>query len=163
MNHTSRQRTISLMGRSQPNAGFTLMDVLIAVAIVGILSAIAFPSYTRSVVKTKRRAAQVCLASFATHMERYYTTNLRYDQTVAGVPMNTTALRALGLTCASAQNTGADYTYGFAADSLTASAYRLEATPTGRQASKDAGCGSLSINQTGARAVTGSDGVGKCW
>lgn len=148
---------------SLQSAGFTLMDVLIAVAIVGILAAIAFPSYTQSVVKTKRRAAQVCLASFATHMERYYTTHLRYDQTVAGVPMNTAALRALNLDCASTRNTGADYTYGFGTGSPTASTYSLVATPTGRQAAKDTACGSLSIDQSGARDVTGADGAGKCW
>lgn len=149
--------------RVRQGAGFTLMDLLIAVAIVGILAAIAFPSYTNAVVKTKRRAAQVCLASFATHMERFYTTNLRYDQTVAGVAMNTTALRALNLECASTRNTGADYSYGFAADSPTASTYSLVATPAGRQATKDARCGELSVNQAGVRSVTGADGTTKCW
>lgn len=145
------------------NAGFTLMDVMIAVAIVGILAAIAFPSYTQSVVKTKRRAAAVCLASFATHMERFYTTNLRYDQTVAGVAMNTAALTALNLECASAANTGADYSYGFAANMPTPTTYTLVATPTGSQASKDAGCGSLSLTHTGTRGVTGSAAVSYCW
>jgi len=145
------------------NRGMTLMDVLIAVAIVGILAAIAFPSYTQSIVKTKRRAAQVCLASMATHMERFYTTNLRYDQTVAGVAMNTTALRALNLECASTRNTGADYTYGFGTNSPTASTYSIVATPTGKQATRDAGCGSLSIDQAGARDVSGTRGASECW
>lgn len=163
MNHADRRYQVLSRAGEARNGGFTLMDVLIAVAIVGILAAIAFPSYTQSIVKTKRRAAEVCLASFATHMERYYTTNLRYDQTVAGVAMNTTALRALNLDCASVRNTGADYTYGFGANSPTASTYSLVATPTGRQASKDAKCGSLSIDQTGTRDVTGTDGVSKCW
>lgn len=163
MNTAGRRYRNALNTGGRRGAGFTLMDLLIAVAIVGILSAIAFPSYSKSIVKTKRRAAQVCLASFATHMERFYTTNLRYDQTVAGVAMNTTALRALNLECASARNTGADYTYGFGTNSPTASTYSLVATPTGRQATKDSGCGSLSVDQTAARDVTGSDGVGKCW
>lgn len=140
-------------------AGFTVMDVMIAAAIVGILAAIAFPSYTQSVVKAKRRAAQVCLSSFATHMERFYTSNLRYDQTVAGAAMDTTALLALGLECASAANTGADYSYAFDTDMPTPSAYRLVATPTGRQASKDAACGALSLDQTGARTA----GASGCW
>ena len=163
MNNAGRRGKEVLTMYKARSRGFTLMDVLIAVAVVGILAAIAFPSYTNSIVKTKRRAAQVCLASFATHMERYYTTNLRYDQTVAGVAMNTTALRALNLECAATRNTGADYTYGFGTNSPTASTYSLVATPTGRQATKDARCGSLSIDQSGSRDVTGADGASKCW
>lgn len=139
------------------------MDVMIAAAIVGILAAIAFPSYTQSVVKTKRRAAEVCLASFATHMERFYTTNLRYDQTVAGVAMDDAALAALNLDCASAANTGANYSYAFAANMPQPATYTLVATPTGSQASKDAGCGSLSLTHTGTRGVTGTDSVSHCW
>ena len=144
-------------------AGFTLMELMVAVAIVGILAAIAIPSYTKSVTKTNRRAAEVCLASFATHMERFYTTNLRYDQTVAGVAMNTAALQALGLDCASNANTGSTYSYAFGTGSPTASTYTLIAAPSGTQATRDAKCGSLTLNQAGVRAVTGTASVADCW
>ncbi|TAJ52060.1 MAG: type IV pilin protein [Nevskiaceae bacterium] len=150
-------------GLTRRSAGFTLMELMVTVAIVGILAAIAIPAYTQSVVKSNRRAAQVCLASFATHMERFYTTNLRYDQTVAGVAMNTAALQALGLDCASDVNTGSSYSYSFDTGTPSASAYTLVAAPIGAQATRDVECGSLKLDQAGTRRVTGSAPVADCW
>ncbi len=140
--------------------GFTLIELMIVVAIIAIIAAIAYPSYINSVVKTKRAAAEGCLSEYANYMERYYTTNLRYDQTAAATPVANT-LPALD--CASAANTGADYTYSFVANSLTQSAYTIQAVPTGAQASRDTQCGTLSINQVGARTESGSGTVADCW
>lgn len=142
-------------------SGFTLIELMITVAVVGILAMIAYPSYVNSITKSKRRIAEACLSNFATHMERFYTTNLRYDQTSAGAAMNTTALLALGLDCASAQNSGANYDYSI--DDVDQSTYTLLATPKGVQASRDAACGTLTLDQTGAKDASGESGVAGCW
>ena len=131
--------------------GFTLLELMITVAIVAILAGIAYPSYVNSITKSKRRAAEACLSNFATYMERYYTTNLSYVN--ATLP---------ALDCASAANTGQNYTYGFAG-AVTVSTYTLQATPTGAQASNDSACGGLTLDQTSGRGVLGSSTVAECW
>src|SRR3546814_5699743 len=93
-----------------------------SVTIVAILALIAYPSYINSITRSKRAAATACLSSYATFMERFYTTNLRYDVDTAG---DDVALPTLD--CATAANTGADYGYQLDEDALGASTYSLEA------------------------------------
>ena len=70
-------RRASTAGRRR-SAGFTLIELMVTVAIVGILMAIAIESYEFATVKTRRGAAEGCLLESAQYMERYYTTNLKY-------------------------------------------------------------------------------------
>ncbi len=60
------------------NGGFTLIELMVAVAIVGILAAIAIPSYQESMRKSRRSDAQGSLMSLASGMERYFTQNNTY-------------------------------------------------------------------------------------
>lgn len=136
--------------------GFTLIELMIVVAIVAILAAIAYPSYTRYIIKTRRTAAEGCLSQYANYMERYYTTNLRYDKD----PVSGTANPYPVLDCASAQQTGAYYTY--ATPTPAEATYSLTAVPKGPQTA-DTMCGTLSIEQTGNRGASGADGAAGCW
>jgi type IV pilus assembly protein PilE len=137
--------------------GFTLMELMIVVAIIGILASIAYPSYINSVTRSNRAAATTCLSSFATHMERFYTTNLRYDRDTAG-----TAVALPALECSSAANTGRNYDYSFVG-TPAATTFTVRAVPKGAQATRDSGCGTLSLTHTGTRAVTGAKGIAGCW
>jgi type IV pilus assembly protein PilE len=138
--------------------GFTLIELMIVVAIVAILAAIAVPAYTTYVTKTRRVAAEGCLSEYANYMERFYTTNLRYDKDLAN-----TAIALPSLDCASAARTGQDYSYQFLANSLTSTTYTLQAVPKAPQSSRDSQCGTLSVTQDGTRGVTGAGGVAQCW
>ncbi|WP_350016973.1 type IV pilin protein [Rhodanobacter sp. IGA1.0] len=139
--------------------GFTLMELMITVVIIAILAAIAWPIYSKYVTKTRRVAAEGCLSEYANYMERYYTTNLRYNKDSAGTA-NTLALASLS--CAGNSQTGRFYSYDLPAASLTVSAYVLTADPQGVQATGDTKCGKLSLNQKGERDAGGTD-PGSCW
>lgn len=136
-------------------AGFTLLELMVVVAVIAIIAAIALPAYTGAIAKTNRRAAEACLSQLANYMERYYTTNMRYDQDTSGA-----ANTLPSLDCRSAQQTGNNYGYTFA---KSATDYTLTATPTGVQASRDTLCGTLTLNKIGTRTVSGTGTLAQCW
>jgi type IV pilus assembly protein PilE len=138
---------IAKLGRRGKNHGFTLIELVVAVAIVGLLAAIAIPSYQDSVLRSRRKAAAACLIEQATFLERFYTTNLTY----AGV-----ALPGGGCT------TDLVAFYGFALNGIpNATTYAITATPTAAQ--PDALCGTLGINQAGQKSETGTGTANDCW
>lgn len=136
--------------RHQP--GFTLIEVMITVAIVGILAAIALPSYQEYVARSRRLDAQATLLEAAQFMERFYTQNGTY--TNAALPAN------LAVSPAGSTGTGVFYDITLPAATLTANTYTLQAAPANAQAN-DA-CGNLTFNQNGVRGV-GSSTVAVCW
>lgn len=141
--------------RMRCTAGFTLVELMIVVAIVAILAAIAYPSYTQHVIKARRTAGKACLSEYANYMERYYTTNLRYDKSAA-TPAEVNTLPVLD--CASTAQTG-NY-YGWNLDVVGASIYTVSATPQGAQLA-DTQCGKLTLNQAGTRTPVGNSPP--CW
>lgn len=139
--------------QSRRAAGFTLIEMLIVVAIIAILSAVAYASYNEAVWKSHRRAGAACAVEAAQFMERFYTTNLRYDQTLAGAGV---ALPVLP--CA------ADSDYVLSLNNLTATAYTIDATPDVTQATRDKGrCAVLSINQANLKTESGTATPAVCW
>lgn len=129
--------------------GFTLIELMIVVAVVGILSAIAYPAYTDYVVKTRRATAASCLMELAQFMERYNTTHMTYA--AATLP---------GTSCQT--DLAAFYTFAFKG-AVTAGAFTIEATPQGAQAARDTKCGTLGIDQKGEKSESGTADVAACW
>ena len=142
-NHTCRGPA------GQTQHGFTLIELLIAIAVVSILAAIAYPSYQQQIMQSRRAKAQVCLSELAQFMERFYTTNMRYDQTTAGAAV------VLPSTSCSAELAG-QYNFGFSIPT-TPTTYALSATATGSQV-KDTGCTVLGVNSAGQKTPAAG-----CW
>ncbi|MBY4598406.1 type IV pilin protein [bacterium BD-1] len=130
--------------------GFTLIELMIAVAIVAVLAGIAYPSYVNYVTNTRRAAAAACLTEMSQFMERYYTTNMDYED--ASIPERD---------CEA--NLADFYTIGLSGEP-TKSAYTLTAVPKGAQLSRDTKCGTLGLDQTGDRTETGTaEDASECW
>ena len=108
--------------------GFSLMELMIVVAIVAILGSIAYPSYLNQVTKSRRTDAQAVLMEAAQFMERFYTENNRYDQDTGGTAV------ALPAQLQESPRDGGTKSYDITVQASTASTYTLRATPKNGQA-----------------------------
>ena len=122
--------------------GFTLIELMIVVAIVGILSSIAYSSYQSNVVKSRRQVAQGCLVELAQYMERFYTSNMSYVVATLPAQQCRTDLKAH---------------YTFSLPVKTASTYTVSATAKDTQLTADESCSPLTVTQAGVRAPS------DCW
>jgi len=124
--------------------GFTLVELMIVIAIIGILAAVGYPAYNKSVTKSNRADAISSLLTAAGRMEEYYMNNDTYA--VADV------ITLMGTD----QSPEGFYTLSFAM-APTAFAYKLVATANG----SDPECLTLTLDQLGQKGSTGT-GV-DCW
>ncbi|NMF88927.1 type IV pilin protein [Aromatoleum petrolei] len=131
--------------------GFTLIEVMIVVAIIGILAAVAYPSYQSYVARTHRSAAVAHLMDIATRQQAF-----RLDARTFGT------LAEIGMASAPSE-VSAHYDITLPA-APTATTFSVQAAPKGGQATNDSACGTLTINQAGAKTVSGSGKTAAdCW
>ncbi|RCW76286.1 type IV pilin protein [Pseudorhodoferax soli] len=133
--------------------GFTLIEMMITVAIAAILVAIALPNYTEYVRRGARSEARAGLLQAAQWMERAATANGVYPLTAA-FPANLQRLQSGRYTIALESPTG-----GTEAD--RGRTFTLTATPQGAQVGDK--CGNLTLTHTGARDRSGTETVQNCW
>ena len=151
--HYAHNRDSTRAGLGQRRArGFTLLELMIVVIVIAILAILAVSSYQFANVKARRSAAKGCLQESAQFMERFYTTNMKYDEDSDGnaVPAPTCS-----------QDVTPYYDVHLVAADLSATTYTLEAVPQGAQ--KDPSCGTLSLDNTGKKGATGTSGDAGCW
>ena len=145
MNH-SKATLFSIRGLcARAQAGFTLLELLAVMAIVGVLASIAVAQYNQHIVQSNRRAAVASLYAAQQIMERTRLQKGQYE-----------SLSAKQIVNLSTQ--GQTYTF---ASNLENNGYVLTATPPANH--PDEKCGVLSITQNDTRAITGNASIAECW
>ncbi|WP_305856307.1 type IV pilin protein [Balneatrix alpica] len=141
--------------------GFTLIEAMIVVAIVGILAAIAYPSYQRHVQDSRRADAATVLMQQAMQMQRHYSNNFSYLGAATG-GANTGAPTGRFIQ-APLDVPAADSFYTITINAATQQTYTLWAAPRGAQANDR--CGTLTLNEQGVKGVINGNGqaVADCW
>lgn len=131
------------------NNGFSLIELLIAMAIAAILATIAYPSYRQHILKSHRTEAKNLLVDIATRQERFFTQNNRYASKLSLMNFSTDTV---------ATETGR---YNVSISASTNITYTAQAVPTSIGTQNSDLCGSFSINEQGVHSVSGTEG--RCW
>lgn len=132
------------------NAGFSLIELMVVAAVIGIIAAIAYPSYVRSILKSHRSDAENLLTTDSQILERCYSQYFGYNGN--------------GNVCSPALVSFTQYGYYTLASAVTTNSYTLTVTANGNQI-KDADCKSFSIDQTGNKTAKNSSNASNpaCW
>jgi type IV pilus assembly protein PilE len=140
------------MSNSKRFEGFTLIEVMIVVAIIGLLAAIAVPSYTQYIQRSHRAEARNVLHVVSQRLEQNYTLSGRYDQNQQGGAINNDWITNAGFGAVPGGG-AARYNITFVENFPTQAAFRLQAVPAGAQTTDV--CGILLINQQNIRGAVG--------
>ncbi len=138
--------------------GFTLIELMIVVAIVAILTAIAYPSYRKYVMRSNRAEAKSILLEDAQYMEKNFAEANVFNQTSTG-----TTISSSSLPYQQAPKTGS-VNYNITLSAITATSYTIQAAPTGAQSGDE--CGTLTINNLGQNNISGGSAsatAADCW
>ena len=129
--------------------GFSLLELLIVMAIIAVLIQIAYPAYTVHLVKSRRNQAEISLLHLASQLEVFYSLHDSYQGAT---------VEALGISTYTD-----DHSYQLTIQSASDSDYKLAAVPVGQQAKYDNICGTLLLDASGSRVASGTADPTSCW
>ena len=144
--------------------GFTLVELMVVLAIVMTIAAIAMPSYTENIQQSKRAEAKAQLLEAAQYMQRFYSQNDSYAQTRTSVAVAIPdALARVPRTAAAGSQ---NYTISLGAPAATVATFVIQAVPRSGGSMASDKCGSFTLNQAGQRGVIGNAAgstADSCW
>lgn len=139
-------------------SGFTLVELIVVIAIIAILVAIATPAYYSYVLKSRRADAKVALSEISQRLEGYYADNNKYATDFDQLKLsNSGFVKKNG----NYQSKDGWYQLSIEVDS-TAQKYTLKATPQ-RSQTGDGRCMEFALDSTGKKTITGAANVKECW
>ena len=142
--------------------GFTLIELMIVVAIVAILAAIAIPQYRKYVQKSNRATAKSALLDLSRREETYYSTNNTYTLNLSNLGYSSSNITNNQIQVPNSSNP--TYVISFSAPATSgssASTYTAQAIPTGSQTGDS--CGTYSVDYLGNQLPATSSGSSSCW
>jgi type IV pilus assembly protein PilE len=149
------------LGRPSPHGGMrglTLIELMIVILVIGIMAAIAVPSYRKYMIRAQRSEAKIALLQLQTAQEKRYLQQNSYTNDVTG----STAANPPGLGLPAVTETQKyDITIPVFIDP-NGQTYTAQATPKYGQAD-DSDCKNFTINERGVRGNTGTLSPEKCW
>jgi type IV pilus assembly protein PilE len=128
--------------------GFTLLELMVALAIMGILVSLSYPLYTHHLVKARREQAEMALLQLAGRLEVLHSLDGSYKNATTELHM---------------EQLIKDDSYHLQIENVTDEEYQISAVPQKSQAESDIGCGKLSLNEKGEHFVSGKDNIDNCW
>jgi type IV pilus assembly protein PilE len=141
-------------------AGVTLLELLVTVAIVGILGAIAYPSYTNYVMRTNRVVGKSLLLQVADRQEQFFADNKRYTTDLTQLGYNANGFMVDDQS-AYVPDADANRLYRISLTNATATTFTANAAPQLNQATRDTNCQTLTLTHRGLKGQTGPST--DCW